>query len=99
MGTDDTVMQSETKHKVAILRQEGSNGDREMISAFLSAGFDAWDVTVSDLLNGNITLDGFRGIAFVGGFSFADVLDSGKGWAGVIKFNASVFKQFDAFRK
>lgn len=97
--TEQSILDAPTKHKVAVIRQEGSNGDREMISAFLSAGFDAWDVTVSDLLNGNITLDGFRGIAFVGGFSFADVLDSGKGWAGVIKFNASVFKQFDAFRK
>jgi phosphoribosylformylglycinamidine synthase len=41
----------------------------------------------------------FRGIVFVGGFSFADVLDSGKGWAGVIKFNEAVYKQFEAFRK
>ena len=87
-----------SKHKVAILRQEGSNGDREMIAAFIAAGFDAWDVTVSDLLDGNVTLDQFRGIAFVGGFSFADVLDSGKGWAGVIKFNPSLLKQFEAFR-
>jgi phosphoribosylformylglycinamidine synthase len=97
--TEESVMNSDSKHKVAILRQEGSNGDREMISAFLSAGFDAWDVTVSDLLSGSVTLDQFRGIIFVGGFSFADVLDSGKGWAGVIKFNESVYKQFQEFRK
>lgn len=92
------VMKSTEKHKVAILRQEGSNGDREMISAFITAGFDVWDVTVSDLLRGAVKLEDFRGIVFVGGFSFADVLDSGKGWAGVIKFNDSVFKQFEAFR-
>lgn len=97
--TDQQIMASETKHKVAILRQEGSNGDREMISAFLAAGFDAWDVTVNDLLTEKVTLDIFRGIVFVGGFSFADVLDSGKGWAGVIKFNENVFKQFADFRK
>merc|ERR1719162_1440224 len=97
--TDNDVMKSELKHKVAILRQEGSNGDREMIAAFVSAGFDAWDVTVRDLLVGSITLDQFRGIVFVGGFSFADVLDSGKGWAGVIKFNENVHKQFEDFRK
>lgn len=96
--TDNDVMKSELKHKVAILRQEGSNGDREMISAFLSAGFDAWDVTVRDLLVGSVTLEQFRGIVFVGGFSFADVLDSGKGWAGVIKFNENVYKQFEEFR-
>ena len=97
--TDEAIMKSDTKHKVAVLRQEGSNGDREMISAFISAGFETWDVTVSDLLAGNVTLDQFRGIVFVGGFSFADVLDSGKGWAGVIKFNEGVFKQFEEFRK
>ena len=97
--TDANILNAPTKHKVAIIRQEGSNGDREMISAFLSAGFEAWDVTVSDLLRGNVTLDMFRGIVFVGGFSFADVLDSGKGWAGVIKFNPSVFEQFHNFRQ
>ena len=97
--TDDSILKLESKHKVAIIRQEGSNGDREMISAFLSAGFEPWDVAVSDLLNGNVSLDIFRGIVFVGGFSFADVLDSGKGWAGVIKFNEAVFNQFESFRK
>eukprot|EP00934_Nitzschia_sp_Nitz4_P005881 Nitzschia sp. Nitz4//scaffold35_size145790//45023//49253//NITZ4_003020-RA/size145790-augustus-gene-0.133-mRNA-1//-1//CDS//3329549094//5871//frame0 len=97
--TDEAIMKAETKHKVAILRQEGSNGDREMISAFLAAGFDAWDVTVSDLLTGKVRLDQFRGIVCVGGFSFADVLDSGKGWAGVIKFNDDIFQQFQDFRK
>ena len=99
MSTGDTVMNSSSKHKVAIIRQEGSNGDREMLSAFTAAGFESWDVTVSDLVDGRLTLDDFRGIVFVGGFSYADVLDSGKGWAGVIKFNSNVFKQFEAFRK
>lgn len=97
--TAESTMNAKSKQKVAILRQEGSNGDREMISAFLAAGFDAWDVTVSDLLAGSITLDQFRGLVFVGGFSFADVLDSGKGWAGVIKFNENVYKQFESFRQ
>lgn len=98
-ATDEQVMKSEKKHKVAVLRQEGSNGDKEMIAAFLSAGFEAWDVSVSDLLSGNVTLEIFRGIVFVGGFSYADVLDSGKGWAGVIKFNDNVFNQFQDFRQ
>ena len=97
--TEKSIMDSEKKHKVAVIRQEGSNGDREMISAFHAAGFEAWDVTVSDLLTGRVTLSQFRGIVFVGGFSFADVLDSGKGWAGVIKFNENVFNQFQEFRK
>ncbi|KAL7538615.1 hypothetical protein ACHAXR_008688 [Thalassiosira sp. AJA248-18] len=97
--TDAAIMSASKKHKVAIIRQEGSNGDREMLSAFLSAGFESWDVTVSDLVDGRVTLDDFRGIVFVGGFSYADVLDSGKGWAGVIKFNDNVFQQFQTFRK
>ena len=96
--TDAAIMNEEKKPKVAILREEGSNGDREMLSAFICAGFEVWDVTVSDLLSGDVTLEGFRGIVFVGGFSYGDVLDSAKGWAGVIKFNKAVFDQFQAFR-
>mmetsp|Transcript_1954 Transcript_1954/g.2633 ORF Transcript_1954/g.2633 Transcript_1954/m.2633 type:complete len:1318 (-) Transcript_1954:1092-5045(-) len=97
--TSEEIMKGEKKHKVAIIRQEGSNGDKEMLAAFLAAGFEPWDVSVSDLLDGKVTLDIFRGIVFVGGFSYADVLDSGKGWAGVIKFNENVFNQFQEFRQ
>lgn len=89
---------TDNKPKVAVIRQEGSNGDREMISAFIVAGFEVWDVTVSDLLRGEVQLEFFRGVVFVGGFSYADVLGSGKGWAGVIKFNKDVFQQFENFR-
>ncbi|MEW6418742.1 MAG: phosphoribosylformylglycinamidine synthase [Nitrospirota bacterium] len=83
--------------KVAILREEGSNGDREMASAFYQAGFEVWDVTMTDLLEGRVSLNDFRGIAFVGGFSYADALDSAKGWAGVIRFNKRLYKQFQNF--
>lgn len=62
-----------------MLRQEGSNGDREMAAAFAAAGLEAWDLTVSDLLEGRAQLSDFKGLVFVGGFSYADVLDSGKG--------------------
>lgn len=55
---------------------------------------EPWDITMSDLLNGRATLDTFRGIVFVGGFSYADVLDSAKGWAGTIRCNDSVWNQF-----
>ena len=82
---------------VAILREEGSNGDREMAAAFHLAGFEPWDVTMSDLAAGRIRLDRFRGLAAVGGFSYADVLDSGKGWAGTIRFDDGLRRQFDAF--
>jgi phosphoribosylformylglycinamidine synthase len=82
---------------VAVLREAGTNGDREMVAAFLAAGFDVWDVTMSDLLEGTINLSQFRGVVFPGGFSFGDVLDSGKGWAGVIRFNEKLAQQFAEF--
>ncbi|KAK9103965.1 hypothetical protein Scep_020809 [Stephania cephalantha] len=95
--TDEKWISSTSKPKVAIIREEGSNGDREMSAAFHAAGFEPWDVTMSDLLNGAISLDGFRGIAFVGGFSYADVLDSAKGWAASIRFNQPLLNQFQDF--
>lgn len=85
------------KPKVAIIREEGSNGDREMTSAFYQAGFECVDVLMSDLLNGKISLDTFRGIAFVGGFSYADTLDAAKGWAAKILFHPTLKKMFDDF--
>ncbi|MDD3711007.1 MAG: phosphoribosylformylglycinamidine synthase [Patescibacteria group bacterium] len=85
------------RFKVAIIRAEGSNGDREMTSAFYLAGFNPYDVHLSDLLSGKADLNDYRGIAFVGGFSYADVLDSAKGWAGIIKFNEHLKKMFTDF--
>ena len=82
---------------VAVLREAGTNGDREMAAALLAAGFDVWDVTMRDLLDEKVRLEQFRGIIFPGGFSFGDVLDSGKGWAGVIQFNPILTEQFEAF--
>jgi phosphoribosylformylglycinamidine synthase len=96
-ATPSSVMNSPTKIPVAILREEGSNGDREMASAFYAAGFEPWDVAMSDLLSGRVELSRFRGIVTVGGFSYADVLDSAKGWAGAIRFNRSLWQQFQAF--
>lgn len=95
--TPQKLLESDIKPKVAIIREEGSNGDREMSSAFYQAGFEVWDITMTDLLEGKINFDDFRGIAFVGGFSYADVLDSAKGWAGVIRFNKRLYEQFHKF--
>lgn len=95
--TPEKIISLKKKPKVAIIREEGSNGDREMASAFYLAGFEVWDVTMTDLQEGRITLDEFVGIAFVGGFSYADVLDSAKGWAGVIRFNEKLREMFDKF--
>ena len=154
---------------MCILREEGSNGDREMAAAAFAAGMEPWDITMSDLINGRATLDTFQvrgeergagggladhkrqernntgdscvqqartkkaikrkkqchttlnqpnptstpisnilrhptppptasqGIIFVGGFSYADTLDSAKGWAGTIRFNDRLLSQFKAF--
>lgn len=94
--TPSIVLRRKVKPKVAIIREEGSNGDREMAAAFYLAGFEPWDVCMQDLIDRKITLEDFKGIAFVGGFSFADVLDSAKGWAGCIKFShlKSEFEKF-----
>jgi phosphoribosylformylglycinamidine synthase len=91
------ILVSTRKPKVAILREEGSNSDREMTAAFHAAGFDPWDIAMTDLLDGRITLDGFRGLAAVGGFSYADVPESAKGWAATILFHEKLKKMFDAF--
>jgi phosphoribosylformylglycinamidine synthase len=96
-ATSEDCLCSIAKPKVAVIREEGSNGDREMVSAFFMAGFEPWDVTMTDLLDGRITLDQFRGVAFVGGFSYADVLDSAKGWAASIRFNTRAWEQFERF--
>ncbi|GLJ28241.1 hypothetical protein SUGI_0554860 [Cryptomeria japonica] len=96
-GTDEKYMKLESKPKVAVIREEGSNGDREMSAMVLAAGFEPWDVSMSDLLKGRVTLEDFRGIVFVGGFSYADVLDSAKGWAATIRFNDSLLQQFQEF--
>uniref|UniRef100_A0A8C5LIX6 Phosphoribosylformylglycinamidine synthase n=1 Tax=Jaculus jaculus TaxID=51337 RepID=A0A8C5LIX6_JACJA len=85
--------------RVAILREEGSNGDREMADAFHLAGFEVWDVTMQDLCSGAIGLDTFRGVAFVGGFSYADVLGSAKGWAASVAFNPQARDELMRFRK
>lgn len=85
---------------VAVIREEGSNGDREMIASLINAKFDqVYDVVMQDLLTGKITLDRFRGVIFPGGFSYADTLGSGKGWAASIMHNSRVAAQFAAFKQ
>ncbi|WP_028317064.1 phosphoribosylformylglycinamidine synthase [Desulfobulbus elongatus] len=96
-ATAPAILQKKDKPKVIILRDEGSNSDREMSSAFYSAGFEPWDVTMTDLLAGRIDLARFRGIAAVGGFSYADVPESAKGWAATIRFNERLQAQFHEF--
>lgn len=95
--TPEAKMKAKNKPKIAILREAGTNGAREMAGAFYAAGFEAWDVTMADIAEARVSLEDFRGVAFSGGFSFADVLDAGKGWAGVIMFNERIRDEFEGF--
>ena len=95
--TPSPILKAKDKPEVAILREEGSNGDREMTSAFYQAGFEPWDITMTDLIDGRMTLERFRGLVAVGGFSYADVPESAKGWAAAIRFNERLKKMFDDF--
>jgi phosphoribosylformylglycinamidine synthase len=88
---------SGARPRVAILREQGVNGQLEMAAAFDRAGFDAIDVHMSDILSGRVALDAFNGIAACGGFSYGDVLGAGEGWAKTILFNARARDQFEAF--
>jgi phosphoribosylformylglycinamidine synthase len=83
--------------RVAILREQGVNGQVEMAAAFTRAGFDAVDVHMSDLASGRVKLADFRGIAACGGFSYGDVLGAGRGWATSILYNDMLCAQFTAF--
>ncbi len=91
------IIEMSGKPEVAILREEGSNGDREMTSAFHQAGFKPWDVTMTDLISGRINLERFRGLVAVGGFSYADVPESAKGWGAAIRCNDRLKAMFDDF--
>jgi len=83
--------------RVAILREQGVNGQIEMAAAFHRAGFDAVDVHMTDILAGRTGLAGFRGLAVCGGFSYGDVLGAGEGWAKSILFNARARDELAAF--
>ena len=82
---------------VAILREQGVNGQVEMAAAFDRAGFTALDVHMSDLDSGRVSLRNFKGFAACGGFSYGDVLGAGEGWAKSILFNARMREEFAAF--
>jgi phosphoribosylformylglycinamidine synthase len=83
--------------RVAILREQGVNGQIEMAAAFDRAGFEAVDVHMSDLLGGRIDLADFRGLAACGGFSYGDVLGAGEGWAKSILFHGQARASFARF--
>ena len=83
--------------QIAILREQGVNGQTEMAAAFDRAGFAAVDVHMSDILSGRISLEAFKGLVACGGFSYGDVLGAGEGWAKSILFNGRAREGFQAF--
>ncbi|WP_394228442.1 phosphoribosylformylglycinamidine synthase [Pseudoalteromonas spongiae] len=85
------------KPKMAILREQGVNSHVEMAAAFNRAGFAAVDVHMSDILEGRLTLEEFKGLVACGGFSYGDVLGAGEGWAKSILFNDMARDQFQTF--
>ena len=95
----DSIAIQTSRPRVAILREQGVNGQIEMAAAFDRAGFETVDVHMSDLLEHRIELDGFKGLAACGGFSYGDVLGAGEGWAKSILFSSharDLFSQFFA---
>lgn len=88
---------SGARPKVAILREQGVNGQIEMANIFERVGFDAYDVHMSDLIEGRVQLGDFRGIAACGGFSYGDVLGAGRGWATSILERPALREAFAAF--
>lgn len=83
--------------KIAILREQGVNGQLEMAAAFDHAGFTAIDVHMSDIVEGRVSLADFKGLVACGGFSYGDVLGAGRGWASTVLFNARARDEFAAF--
>ena len=83
--------------QVAVLREQGVNGQVEMAAAFDRAGFAAVDVHMSDILSGRVSLEAFKGLVACGGFSYGDVLGAGEGWAKSVLFNARARDGFQAF--
>jgi phosphoribosylformylglycinamidine synthase len=98
-GEDVTALHraGKTRPRIAILREQGVNGQIEMAAAFERAGFDARDVHMSDIIAGRVTLADFKGFAACGGFSYGDVLGAGEGWAKSILFNPRAREEFAAF--
>ena len=88
---------SGVRPRIAVLREQGVNGQVEMAAAFDRAEFDSIDVHMSDLLSGRVKLNSFKGLVACGGFSYGDVLGAGEGWAKTILFNKKLKEEFQEF--
>ncbi len=87
----------ESRPKMAVLREQGVNGEVEMAAAFDKAGFESIDVHMTDILSGRVSLNDFQGLVACGGFSYGDVLGAGEGWAKSILFNSKARTEFENF--
>jgi phosphoribosylformylglycinamidine synthase len=100
-NTDEDIaadlIASNIRPRIAILREQGVNGQLEMAAAFVKAGFDCVDVHMSDILEGRRALSEFKGLIACGGFSYGDVLGAGEGWAKSILFNPLARQEFSQF--
>ncbi|MDH5387793.1 MAG: phosphoribosylformylglycinamidine synthase [Gammaproteobacteria bacterium] len=91
------MINSGARPRIAVLREQGVNGQIEMAAAFDRAGFDSIDVHMSDIINNNLSLDEFKGLVACGGFSYGDVLGAGEGWAKTILFNSRARDVFSEY--
>lgn len=98
-GKKPVIDASQPRPKAAIIREKGSNSEREMANAMFLAGFDVKDVHMTDLISGRETLEDIQFIGAVGGFSNSDVLGSAKGWAGAFLYNEKAKTALDNFFK
>ncbi len=91
------MIASGKRPRIAVLREQGVNGEIEMAAAFDRAGFETVDVHMSDLISGRRSLEDVQGLAACGGFSYGDVLGAGSGWAHAIRYNERAFDAFNDF--
>ena len=98
-GTVPVIDSSINRPKAAIIREKGSNSEREMANAMYLAGFDVKDIHMTDLISGRENLEDIRFIGTVGGFSNSDVLGSAKGWAGAFRYNEKAKSSLENFMK
>src|SRR5204862_3695686 len=92
-----SLLNAGARPRIAILREQGVNGQMEMAAAFDRVGFAAVDVTMTDIIEGRALLKDYKGFAACGGFSYGDVLGAGEGWAKSILYNARARDEFAAF--
>ena len=96
---DNINLCSDLKPKIAIIREQGINGHREMAYNFYLGGFDCYDLTIKELIDGEKDLNHFNALVFCGGFSYGDVLGAGKGWGQIILNNSILTQAFINFWK